>query len=83
MLLTPVIALVGGILIGALIWWLMALANREKVPAVVVAADGSSVAALTPEGAAAVEAGPSTLIEGEPSSEPAVEATKPAARKKS
>lgn len=31
-LLTPVIALVGGILIGSLLWWLMALANRERVP---------------------------------------------------
>lgn len=30
-LLTPVIALVGGILIGSLLWWLMALVNREKV----------------------------------------------------
>lgn len=30
-LLTPVIALVGGILIGALIWWLMALTRREKI----------------------------------------------------
>lgn len=32
-LLTPVIALLGGILVGSLIWWLMALANRAK-PAV-------------------------------------------------
>ena len=32
-LLTPVIALVGGILVGALIWWLMALAGRQKVGA--------------------------------------------------
>lgn len=79
-LLTPVIALVGGILIGALIWWLMALANREKVPALVVAADGSSVAALTPEGAAAAEATPSALTEGEPLTEPAAEPTTPAAR---
>ena len=31
-LLTPVIALVGGILVGALIWWLMALASRERTP---------------------------------------------------
>ena len=30
-LLTPVIALVGGILVGALIWWLMALTRREKI----------------------------------------------------
>lgn len=30
-LLTPVIALVGGILLGALIWWLMALTRREKI----------------------------------------------------
>lgn len=30
-LLTPVIALVGGILFGALIWWLMALTRREKI----------------------------------------------------
>ncbi len=33
-LLTPVIALVGGILVGALVWWLMALTKREKIPAV-------------------------------------------------
>lgn len=33
-LLTPVIAIVGGILVGSLLWWLMALANREKVPVV-------------------------------------------------
>ncbi|UYN84718.1 MAG: hypothetical protein KIT89_06025 [Microcella sp.] len=33
-LLTPVIALVGGMLIGSLLWWLMALAHRERVPAV-------------------------------------------------
>lgn len=32
-LLTPVIALVGGILVGALIWWLMALTSREKIAA--------------------------------------------------
>ena len=31
-LLTPVIALVGGIVIGSLLWWLMALANRGRVP---------------------------------------------------
>ncbi|MDO9591287.1 MAG: hypothetical protein Q7J04_09115 [Microcella sp.] len=55
-LLTPVIALIGGILIGSLLWWLMALANREKIPAVMVTTDGSSVSALTPEGAAAAEA---------------------------
>lgn len=30
-LLTPVIALIGGILVGALIWWLMALASRERI----------------------------------------------------
>lgn len=36
-LLTPVIALVGGILAGALIWWLMALTRREKIPAVITA----------------------------------------------
>lgn len=30
-LLTPVIALVGGILLGALIWWLLALTRREKI----------------------------------------------------
>lgn len=30
-LLTPVIALVGGILVGALIWWLLALTRREKI----------------------------------------------------
>jgi len=30
-LLTPVIALVGGILVGALIWWLVALTRREKI----------------------------------------------------
>jgi len=35
-LLTPVIALVGGLLIGSVLWWLMALANRERVPAAVV-----------------------------------------------
>lgn len=55
-LLTPVIALVGGILVGSLLWWLMALANREKTPAVVVSSDATSVSALTPEGAAAAEA---------------------------
>lgn len=33
-LLTPVIAIVGGILGGSLLWWLMALANRAKVPAI-------------------------------------------------
>ncbi len=85
-LLTPVIALVGGILMGSLIWWLMALANREKLAAVVVTTDGSSVSALTPEGAAAVEAGPSTVAVPEPASaatsEP-VEAANPATRKKS
>lgn len=32
-LLTPVIALVGGILVGALLWWLMALAGRQKLGA--------------------------------------------------
>jgi len=32
-LLTPVIALVGGILVGAFIWWLMALTRREKISA--------------------------------------------------
>lgn len=32
-LLTPVIALIGGIVVGALIWWLMALTRREKVAA--------------------------------------------------
>lgn len=30
-LLTPVVALIGGILVGTLIWWLMALASRERV----------------------------------------------------
>jgi len=30
-LLSPVIALVGGILVGALIWWLLALTRREKI----------------------------------------------------
>lgn len=35
-LLTPVIALVGGILIGSVLWWLMALANRERVPVAIV-----------------------------------------------
>ncbi len=43
-LLTPVIALVGGILVGALIWWLMALTRREKIPAV-VAGEPHAVAA--------------------------------------
>ena len=81
-LLTPVIALVGGILVGSLLWWLMALANREKLPAVIVAADDSSVSALTPEGAAAVEAGPSTVAVPDANAEPvAVEQTKPASTK--
>ena len=39
-LLTPVIALVGGILVGALIWWLMALTRREKTPGAVEAVAG-------------------------------------------
>lgn len=34
-LLTPVIALVGGIVVGALIWWLMALSSREKTAAAI------------------------------------------------
>lgn len=83
-LLTPVIALVGGILVGSLLWWLMALAHREKVAAVVVAADGSTVSALTAEGAAAVEAAPIATPETEASVEPdAVKVTKAPARKKS
>ncbi len=83
-LLTPVIALVGGILVGSLLWWLMALANREKLPAVGIATDGSSVSALTPEGAAAAEAGPSTVAVPDAEAEPvAAEPTKPASRKKS
>lgn len=52
-LLTPVIALVGGILVGALIWWLMALAGRERVagsePAVAPAA-ASAPATTTTDG---------------------------------
>lgn len=52
-LLTPVIALVGGILVGALIWWLMALAGRERVagsePAVEPAA-ASAPATTTTDG---------------------------------
>ncbi len=51
-LLTPVIALVGGILVGALIWWLMALANRERVPAV---AASSSAAVSSGTASAAIE----------------------------
>jgi hypothetical protein len=49
-LLTPVIALVGGILVGALIWWLMALAGRQKVGAAPSAAVDASKPAekLTP-----------------------------------
>ncbi len=54
-LLTPVIALVGGILVGALIWWLMALAGRERVagsePAVESAA-ASAPATTTTDGTA-------------------------------
>lgn len=30
-LLTPVIALIGGIIVGALIWWILALTRREKL----------------------------------------------------
>ena len=50
-LLTPVIALVGGILVGALIWWLMALASRERsassAPAVDAAETPASIATPT------------------------------------
>ncbi len=50
-LLTPVIALVGGILVGALIWWLMALASRERTasaaPVVDAAEPPASVAPPT------------------------------------
>lgn len=50
-LLTPVIALVGGILVGALIWWLMALAGRERgagsEPAVEPAAASAPATATT------------------------------------
>jgi hypothetical protein len=72
-LLTPVIALVGGILIGSLIWWLMALANREKLPPVVVSIDGSSVSALTSVGAAAAEAASVEPSEPDAASQPAAE----------
>ena len=40
-LLTPVIALVGGILVGALIWWLMALASRERTANAAPAVDAT------------------------------------------
>lgn len=47
-LLTPVIALIGGILVGALLWWLVAQAGREK-----------TAAAMTgPDAAASIEAEP-------------------------
>ncbi|WP_439564773.1 hypothetical protein [Microcella sp.] len=46
-LLTPVIALIGGILVGALIWWLMALTRREKIAA------ATATDAVTPAAAAA------------------------------
>jgi hypothetical protein len=85
-LLTPVIALVGGILVGSLLWWLMALAHREKIPAVVVSTDGASVSALTPEGAAAVEAAAVEPSAPDAASQPEAEkapATKAAPRKKS
>ncbi len=52
-LLTPVIALVGGILVGSLIWWLMALANRERTPAPAAASSGPAVSSGTP--AASIE----------------------------
>lgn len=42
-LLTPVIALVGGILVGAVIWWLIALTRREKT-AVAAGVAGEPVA---------------------------------------
>ncbi len=85
-LLTPVIALVGGILVGSLLWWLMALAHREKIPAVVVSSDATSVSALTSEGAAAAEAAavepsaPDAAIQPEAEKAPAA---KSAPRKKS
>ena len=41
-LLTPVIALVGGILVGALLWWLVARAGREKTTVAVAASDPSA-----------------------------------------
>lgn len=43
-LLTPVIALVGGIVVGSLIWWILALTRREKLaaPGNAAASDASS-----------------------------------------
>lgn len=57
-LLTPVIALVGGILVGALVWWLMALTKREKIPAVGAAptAPAVSTPAATTTGAPKTDA---------------------------
>jgi hypothetical protein len=56
-LLTPVIALVGGILVGSLIWWLMALANRERTPA---PAASSSTALASDAPAASIESSGTT-----------------------
>lgn len=45
-LLTPVIALIGGIIVGAVIWWIMALTRREKIGGE-AAADAPAEAAPT------------------------------------
>jgi hypothetical protein len=71
-LLTPVIALVGGILVGSLIWWFVALGQREKIPAVVSAPapgavpppaakpDAAKPAVATPDAATPTAAKPAT-----------------------
>lgn len=43
-LLTPVIALGGGIVVGALIWWIMARTRRERGDAAAVSASAQEVA---------------------------------------
>jgi len=62
-LLTPVIALVGGIVVGSLIWWLMALANRERV-----AAPAAQTPAVASSNKPAVSSATATSIESASSS---------------
>ncbi len=65
-LLTPVIALVGGILVGALLWWLMALAGREKV--------GAAASALVEAPKPAEKLAPKSTPKPTPKSTPAPKA---------
>lgn len=60
-LLTPVIALIGGIIVGAIIWWIMALTRREKIGGEAAAdAPAATVPGSTAPGSTAPASGAST-----------------------